>query len=350
MPVAAPVQPPPDDGDTIDWTHSASTSSAETKPTYPRMARQQRSAGPVLIALVVGGLIAGGAVYLIVKNKSEPVAGPTTPSTKPTAVAVAPKTRPVTAPTEETKSNNIFGIPDRQTHGGPITSGGPALVSANAIEIVGSAGIGRKAESSIKDASAFLPKGNGTTPAAPELSPSDQAAEVLASKDDPQMKTPEWEGITTAYYRDPLSALLRMDDYEQLHPGLLTAPLNTLRDGVLDRLWFERIAQLWRDRESLSKQLAQIDQALVDETNDSYKQNTIIPKKKELQQKFNSVADTLEKEMGYTAPKPPQLHDDLDLARLRRYRHPDYYKKWKAQILESVHRKHVLPFEWNGGS
>jgi hypothetical protein len=54
--------------------------------------------------------------------------------------------------------------------------------------------------------------------------------------------------------------------------------------------------------------------------------------------------------MGYTAPKPPSLHDDNDLMRLRRYRIPDYYKKWKAQVLDSVHRRHVLPFEWSAGS
>jgi hypothetical protein len=352
VPVAAPVPPPPADGDTIAWS-AADATSPETKPTYARVSRQKTSGGPVFIALAVGALLAGGAVYFVLSNKSEPTSGPTKASTKPTTVAAASTPKPGT-PTVEVKSNNIFGIPEqaipRPGRGSLAGTGNGPGVTANAIEVLGTAGIGRKAESSIKDASAFTPQANGAGAAAAEMSPSDQAAEVLASKDDPQMKTPEWEGITTAYYRDPLSALMRMDDYEQLHPGILTAPLNTLRDGVLDRLWFERIAQLWRDREALSKELAQVDQALVDETNDSFKQNTIIPKKKTLQERFNGVADTLEKEMGYTAPKPPSLHDDLDLARLRRYRNPDYYKKWKASVIDTVHRRHALPFERSSSS
>lgn len=358
VPVAAPVAAPwgdqtPADGDTIAW----SGASTGARPSYRRRTRIQSSGGgPVLVALLVGALLAGGAVYLVLMNRSEPVAAPTKPSTKPTTVAVVRTPKATSVPVVEAKSNNIFGIPDQEPtgpHSANFTAvgSGPNLVSANAIEVLGTAGIGRKAESALKDASAFVPRGTGASAsAARELSPSEQAAEVLATKDDEQMKTPEWEGITTAYYRDPLGALLRIDDYEKLHPGVLTAQLNTLRDAVVDRLWFERISQLWRQRESLVKELAQVDQALVDETNESYKQNTIIPKKKALQDTFNSVSDTLEKEMGYTAPKAPMLHDDNDLSRLRRYRVPDYYKQWKAQVLDSVHRRHVLPFEWSGGS
>jgi hypothetical protein len=162
------------------------------------------------------------------------------------------------------------------------------------------------------------------------------------------MKSQEWRNITTAYYaRDPLDALLRMADYEKLHPGVLTEQLNKLRDGVLDRLWWERIDQLWKKREDLAARMAEVDQALVEETNESYKKSTIIPEKNTLQRRIDGVNDVLQKEMGYTADKPPLLTDESDLARLRPYRDVEFYSKWKQNVIASVHRRRTLPFEWD---
>jgi hypothetical protein len=344
-PVAAPAsewggeQQEPD-GDSIAWDTEAESGPA--RPIYARRKKKQDNTPMILAAIVVGAAVVGGLIFFVYRSKQAAVVPP--PARKAATKAVAPAKPP--------KSGGMFDdLSVTPPRGGSSSGGGGAgsaaeRVTANATEVTATAGIGRKAASGVKDANTRAGLSNtGGAPA--RSSPAEAAAEVLAAKTDERMKTPEWRNITTAYYaRNPLDALLRIDDYERTRPGVLSAELAKLRDGVMDRLWFERIDQLWTKREGLAMQLADVELALSEETNESYKKSTILPEKQALQRKMDSLNDILQKEMGYTADQPPLLTDESDLARLRQYRDDEYYAKWKQNILTTVHRRRTLPFEW----
>ncbi len=75
-------------------------------------------------------------------------------------------------------------------------------------------------------------------PPAPDLSAPDSADDSNAGDSD----LDEVEGAALA--GDPATAILKIDDYAQKHPGKNQAKLKKFENDCLDRLWWARITQL----------------------------------------------------------------------------------------------------------
>lgn len=336
-PVAQPAQEQPEeasDGDSIAWPSDAPIT--KSGRFYVPRSKQDQS-GAIVAACVIGALIGGVTIWVIASRDADK------PVSKPTVInnSIEPKQeRPTATQGPQRKPWSIFddGVVERRDRPEP-------RVSSNVAEIGVSIGAGRKPTVAVKPA--VDPSDPGAAAADVEPSPTEEAEEILERKNDERMKQPQWKSIITAYYsRNPLDALRKIDDYKTSNPGVLTDELNKLREGTLDRLWFERIDQLWLKREEMAARLRELDQALEDEPNEAYRLSTIIPEKNALQRKIDAVNDELVKRMGYTAEEAPLITDEAQLAELRKLRDPEFYANWKNSVINHVHRFGELPFAW----
>ncbi len=171
---------------------------------------------------------------------------------------------------------------------------------------------------------------------------------MLAAENDARMKTAEWRSIQTAYYaRTRSTRLLRINDYEKTHPGVLTDQIATLREGTLDRLWFERIDQLWQKRDGLVKRAGRSRPGGCRRAGRDRPEVDDHPREAEpAAQELEGVTKELEGEMEYTGDAALVTSDESQLAELRRQRDPDLYARWKQAVITSVNRRGELPFLW----
>ena len=156
-----------------------------------------------------------------------------------------------------------------------------------------------------------------------------------------QADDPAWKQVQTARYSpDEAGAILKFDDYARSHPGQSAVDLEGYTEKALDRIWFERIEQLWKRREELRGKVAEADKDLAAETNDAYKKRVLLPLKDEYGKLIKSVEEELTQNMKYAGPSAPNLLDEAEMERLRTQRDPAAYAGWKARVLAHIRRTH----------
>src|SRR6266850_1044783 len=97
---------------------------------------------------------------------------------------------------------------------------------------------------------------------------------AVATDNDPERQTDEWKAVIDANSASekPGKALWTIVDYRRLHPGKFEAELKQYEDAAFDRLWWERIKELFELRDALQMEIEKKNSEIAQETEAAYKE------------------------------------------------------------------------------
>jgi len=174
----------------------------------------------------------------------------------------------------------------------------------------------------------------------------DESPKPAPNDNDPERQTDEWKAVIEANSASekPGKALWTIVDYRRLHPGKVEAELKQYEEAAFDRLWWERIKELFELRDALQADIDKKYKEIAQETEVAYKEK-LEKEKQYLLTRRQTASETLTQEMGYASKEPPNLFDSVQLANLRRQRIPETYEGWKKRVISSLMRTRALPWE-----
>jgi len=308
-----------DNGDHIDL--SAAVSAPSYTPSYRRRKKPQTSPIAIMIGAVVSILVIIGAVWWAVSHSQ----------TQPVVVVTKPK------PAEE-HSNNIFGIggsqlPDRSnevapprptvTHQAtptPDDSGTPAPTPATPAETTPKA------------------KPPGDTPQqVASVGKTAGPDDMTPTKTTPAAPTDEWQEVQELHNTpsDPALAIFRFSDFQKHHPGQHADDIQKYMDDKFDRLWWDRITQLFKKTDRLIKDAKDKQDQIFDETDKDMKKKEQDELAK-LKADQKSTKEMITVKMAYTSDQPPPDSSGGELAALRDKRDNAKFTEWKRTTLNSI--------------
>jgi hypothetical protein len=334
--------------DHVQWDTSAEGEAAPYIPSYRRRPRKQGGGAGMVLGVLLVAAIAGGGVWFIVRKTQQPPTVATAkapPTTSPAPAVVAPSTPMVIPPGayDPTPSVNskAFGTPGGK--GMPATgpaatplpatapSATPPVAVTPAAPTTGPAvAVGPRTPTSPRP----LDPPKATSPASPEPAPAEDPGP------DPAMAAEgSWEQMVEldVVAPDPAIAILKFEDYKRNHPGKQDEKIEEFIDKKLDQLWWDRINQLFKQRDQLTAGMSKIKREIVDETNPEEKKkqlNSYYEQEKELKR----TTSTLREEMGYTEDQPPDLSDKSRLEAARAKRDKTRFEGWKKKTHAYIKR------------
>jgi hypothetical protein len=164
----------------------------------------------------------------------------------------------------------------------------------------------------------------------------------LDTSDAPDPKAVEWARIQETYRTSPPEqGIMALKDFLDNTPtSPYTATAKSQIDQAMDRLWWIRINNLCKERDSLDQQIADLDKRV-----DTVKRNGGVGERiSELQTETDPLVNraALDRqhlaEMKYTDPRTPDLYSDEQLAELSKARDKDTFEEWKKQTLGYIFR------------
>ena len=289
MPPAPPPPPPgaqtavAEDEDAVDWGLPADTS---RQPFY--VPRQKQNAGPMIAFGVIAAVaIIGGMIGVISYLKPPPAPAP---------VACAENRRGGA----ETPQEYLYD------------AGQTARRAAPAATCYAAGQQRRQFRNLFVFFAAGYECGAGVNAAPPA-----PAASAPDSADDSDAGDPDLEEVEGAVIAgDPATAILKLDDYAQKHPGKNQAKLKKFENDCLDRLWWQRVTQLCNKRAHLYKDIALKAKDLREATTASFKAETT-KEEQALEVERQRSDDVLRKEMGYSDDAAPDISDRAEMNKLR---------------------------------
>lgn len=319
---AAPPPPPPttavaeEDEDAVGWGLPADPGSQRFY-----VPRRKQNHGPMIaFGLVAACVIIGGAIA-IVRYLQPPPAPPAAPP-------------PKVVEEEVHHFKNMFDVPD----GGSSPTRAPATPRPQRPTPPADNSDDNSGSSSSPPPNS--PPVSSAAPGAPASSSGDSDSDPDA--DDPDIN--EVEGAVVA--GDPATAILKMDDYAQKHPGKNQARLKKFENDCLDRLWWARITQLCNKRAHLYKDIAQKAKDLREATTAAFKAETL-KDQQALELERQRSDDVLRKEMGYSDDAAPDISDKAQMTSLRAARSPDLFAPWAKKTAKYIRQSHGLT-PWGG--
>jgi hypothetical protein len=197
-----------------------------------------------------------------------------------------------------------------------------------------------KARAATRAATRVTVRPTGTT------RPGGASASAEEPPPDPRTNDPEWRNIEQARLDDPVLAIVKFDDYRERFPDSpYTKDLDQYTEEALDRIWWQRLVDLFHERDSAMKEIADRKQQVALSQDAAFK--------KELEgeiAKFAEMRDradeTIRNQMKFTSQAPPNQYDSQDLAINRRQRDAAYYETWKAQVLASIRHSRGQRLPW----
>jgi pSer/pThr/pTyr-binding forkhead associated (FHA) protein len=163
---------------------------------------------------------------------------------------------------------------------------------------------------------------------------------------DPRMSDPEWRNIEVARLDDPVLAIVKFDDYRERFPDTpYKKDLDQYTQDALDRIWWQRLAELFEQRDSAMKEIADRKQQLAQSQDAAFKKEVEgeIAKFAEARDRAD---ETIRNQMKFTGQSPPNPYDSQDLAINRRQRDAAYYETWKAQVLAAIRHSRGQRLPW----
>jgi pSer/pThr/pTyr-binding forkhead associated (FHA) protein len=359
MPPAAP--PPPDaaaeaegdadgdggdGGDTIDWNPAAASMPQPTRYYVPKP--KKTSEGMIVVAVMFVAIILGVVVWrfhnsqlvkpIVKEGNSEqqkPLDDePSTPRVKTIfnslderAPAPQPQVKPISAqeknPTQEKQIEPAAAVPPSD-----------AETASTAAD-------------KSRDSSAGVSESGAVTappPATPDrASPQSDSSEAPPAATDKTMDDVESSHLQV---KKQGVAIVKCDEYRQLHPGKYEKILDQYIEDAVDRLWWEQVAVLWDQRSALEAQIKQKELDLKAEPAGGF-HDQLAGEKVNLAAQRDSLNDKLATDFGYTADTRPDLTDPAKLKTLSKGRDPGKYAAFKRRILHYV-RDHHGGTWWDG--
>lgn len=317
---AAPAAVAGDDGPTIDWA-------ADATPRYVRPRRRKTSDGStgVIVGMMLTLLIAAATGYWLYRQREKPtvVQAPLVPSTQPGPFA------PSTRIKEDTKAPpSIFG---NGAPGATATTTRPATTTV--------AGGGKPAPPVTPDPQSM----SSSDETAGQVPVPDAVPTEVTSTEDPAGAgdDPAWKQVEAArFLKDEAKAILQFDDYARSYPNTASDKIAAYTETTLDRIWFERIENLCEQRDDVNKKIAEVDQEMSVETDATYKKRVLVPLRQQYVSRLQNVEEELTNNMKYDRKGTLNLLDDIEIAKLRQTRDPQYYGSWKARVLAHIRRTH----------
>jgi hypothetical protein len=166
---------------------------------------------------------------------------------------------------------------------------------------------------------------------------------------DPRKSEPEWQAVESARYEDPPIAIIKMYDYLERYPeSPFKADVERYVEEALDRIWWQRLIELFEERDLASKQVDERKGQLAVTGEGDFKK-ILETEIEEWQQRRTGADATIAKVMKYQGLGPPNLYDSSALAGLRQQRDATYYAAWKDDVLKTIRRSRGQRLPWRGG-
>ena len=311
MPTSRPAVPPPlryppppvqgapssepytgGDPDQIDWSPQAGPHSSAAS--YSIRKSSKSSGASVGFAIVFAVVVLGGAAVLTYRHIHQPI----TP----------------------------FRVPPVITQ--------PAIVDDDTPRLHGKLFDGRGEEAGTR----LNALSNGTTATEPSDAPEPARP--------PQADT-TWDDLVARHYEvtRQAPAIVAFDEYRRLHPGKFDRELDRYTDDAINWIWWQRIAQLCKERDRLIEEIRKKKQDIRSQPAGSFHER-LLKEQADLEAQLGKVRQILAVEMGYTNESPPDVKNPAQLNELARSRDAIKFDQFKTRILRYVRNHHgELPWE-----
>lgn len=312
-PAAAPAQEfsagtvqDPAASDQVDWTAAAAPSGWAGGLSYRRRKKQSSGAGKV-IAVLFGAAVLGGAAYYTYLHTRPPVVAP--PLRRAQTQPAAPE--PDNTPTFHSKLFDTGSGAQNVDRTNVNPAADPAAAGTGGAPPTGPAN-----SSSSSDADAPEP----ARPAAADAT---------------------WEDIQARHYEVERQgpAIVAFDEYRRMHPGKFDKELDRYTDDAVNWIWWQRVKQLWDQRDQLSQEIRKKKQEIRSQPADSFR-DKLVAQLADLNAQFSTAQQRLTDEMGYANDTPPDVKNPAALRQLSKSRDPAKYAAFKKRILNYVRIHH----------
>lgn len=309
---ATPPPPPPGatasaalDEDSVDWGLPA-----EPGPQRFYVPRRKQSTGPMIAVAVVASVVIIGGMFAVISYLRPP----------PPPVA-----KPKVTEEESRHLKSMFDMPGNSAPGKAHPAPHPQRAAPPADDSDDSSG---------SSSSAAPPDSPAVASAAPGVSPPSTVPDSDSAGD------AELDDVEAAVIAgNAATAILKIDDYAQRHPGKNQTRLAKFETDCLDRLWWQRITQLCNKRAHLNKDIAQKAQDLRESQNAAFKAETA-KDKQTLDVERQRTDDDLRNKMGYTDDAAPDISDRAQMAKLRAARNIDLFTLWGKKTAKYIRQTH----------
>jgi len=159
-----------------------------------------------------------------------------------------------------------------------------------------------------------------------------------------------WEDIQARHYEVERQgpAIIAFDEYRRLHPGQFDQELDRYTDDAVNWIWWQRVNQLWGQRDRLAEAIRKKKQDVRAQPAGSF-HDKLVQEQAELQAQYAKVQDALTGEMGYTNDVPPDVKNPAALKELSKSRDPEKYAAFKNRVLSYLRNHHGdLPWAREG--
>ncbi len=309
-------------GDHIDLSAAAAAVSTPYSPSYRRK-KQRNSPVALMIGAAVSIAIVSLAAWWVISHQQPP------------QVVVVPQKPKVD---DAHHPNNNFDVPGSAAPGEVAPPPRPSVTPRPAAS---------PDDGSAPDASADSSPKAVPPPAKPVAAPQQIASAVTpgpGGMTPPGKTTPtappgpvdEWQQMQDLYgsQGDPALAIFRFSDFQKHHTGQHADDLQKFIDDKFDRLWWDRIAQLFQKVDRLGKDAKDKQDLIFDETDKDMKKKEQDELAK-LKADQKTTKEMISVKMGYSSDQPPPS-SSADLAALREKRDNAKYTEWKRTTLNAI--------------
>jgi hypothetical protein len=163
---------------------------------------------------------------------------------------------------------------------------------------------------------------------------------------DPRKSEPDWQAVEAARFEEPVIAIVKFNDYLERFPGSpFKADVNKYIEEALDRIWWQRIGELFEERDTALKQIDDRKGQLALSQDGEFKK-TLEKEIADWTERRKLADEEIRKNMGYQEIGPPNPYDSAALAGLRAKRNADDYLKWKNEVLRTIKRSRGQKLPW----
>jgi hypothetical protein len=318
------------DGDEMsaasDWTMAA----PGPRTYYVPKRRKNSDASIALAVIVTVSIVAGAGIFIYLHQRPA--------STTPPQQAVAPAPpAPVVPATHPVTQVAAVGIPKRT---GPVlTPPPPPKDPTDQLDEP----VNMEPDVRAK------PKPRPDVPKVPNetsnASPPRRDSETFTPEKKSDSISPEdakaWAAVENAYFSPNLAkALLMFDSWEEDHPSVHRTEVQQYREEVLDKLWWQRIDDLFEKKKDLAAAIKKTEGDIQAETEAAYKKTVLEPRLADQKARLAKIGEKLTKGMGYKSEDRPPIGRETELRALREKRDKKVYEEWKPAVLKHVRDTH----------
>jgi hypothetical protein len=313
------------------------------QPSYYVPPRRKSSNVAVGLAIIVAtGIVAGAGVFVYTHKAAQPRVVTVVLPPSPAPKTDAPRRSTTTSIFSEDPTARAVRPPPPPRDLTDELDGSPAQAQA-AMVSPGKAAVAPASRPTRVTSSAVDDASERANPHAPRVPKS----EAFEEAGDDASESPEaaraWKRVESAYYHpDPAKALMAFDIYADDYPDGHAKPLAQYREDVLDKLWWNRVEDLFNKRKDAANSVAKTEQEIKESGADgqAFVKSVLEPRLEEQKARVAVFAKRLETEMGYTDPEPPPIGKESEMVAVRAKRDPAIYEPWKKKVLKHIRDTH----------